>query len=145
MKKNTGLWIDHMEAIIVSIENGESTVHRVDSGAESHFKPSGGWKSGGTNVAQAVSNEHTSEESRKHQYHAFFLKVIDLLEDSSKIAIFGPGEAKVELNNEIEKHKELHKKVTVVEPCERITENQLITKVKTFFSVDIPRQIHKEP
>ena len=133
MKKNTGLWIDHKEAIIVSIENGESVVHRVPSGAESHFKPSGGWKSGGTNVAQAVSNEHTAEESRKHQYHVFYQKVIELLDDSSKIAIFGPGEAKVELNKEIGKLKELHKKVTAVEPCERITENQLVAKVKEFF------------
>ena len=84
-------------------------------------------------MAQAVFNEHTAEERRKHQYHAFFVKVIELLGDSSKIAVFGPGEAKLEFAKEIEKVNDLHTKVTGVEACERLTENQLIAKVKTLF------------
>jgi hypothetical protein len=131
MKKNTGIWIDHKEAILVSIDGGQTFVQHVESGAESNIKPSGGWKAGGTTVAQAVFNEHTAEERRKHQYHAFYKKVIALLGDSSGIALFGPGEAKIELAKEIEKVAELQKKITEVEPCERMTENQLIAKVKT--------------
>ncbi|NTV06886.1 MAG: hypothetical protein HGA59_10365 [Chlorobiaceae bacterium] len=133
MKKNTGIWIDHMEAVVVSIEGDQTFVQHVESGAESHLKPSGGWKAGGTVVAQAVFNEHTADERRKHQYHAFYQKVIDLLSDSSKIALFGPGEAKIELSKAIEKVTELQKKVKAVEACERMTENQLIAKVKAFF------------
>jgi hypothetical protein len=131
MKKNTGIWIDHKEAILVSIEGDQTFVQHVESGAESHLKPSGGWKAGGTSVAQAVSNEHTADERRKQQHHAFYKKVIALLGDSSKIALFGPGEAKIELAKEIEKVSGLHKKITEVEPCDRMTENQLIAKVKT--------------
>ena len=134
MKKNTGLWIDHKEAILVSVEGDEVVVQRVESNAESHHKPSGGWKSGGTNVAQSVSNEHIDEERRKHQYHTFYQKVTGLLGDSAKLAVFGPGEAKIELVKEIEKVAELHKKEVAVEACERLTENQLVAKVKTFFS-----------
>ncbi|MEI6691510.1 MAG: hypothetical protein WCL43_02185 [Chlorobium sp.] len=134
MKKNTGLWIDHKEAVLVSIQDDKSLVQRIESGAERHHKPSGGWKSGGTNVAQTVSNEHIDEERRKHQYHAFYQRVMELLEDSAGLAIFGPGEAKVELAKEISKVSELHKKVTVIEACERLTENQLVAKVKLFFS-----------
>ncbi len=132
MKKNTGLWIDHKEAIVVSIQNDLTLVQRLESGAESHLKPSGGWKSGGTSVAQAVSNEHTAEERLKHQYHAFYQQVIKLLIDSANIAIFGPGEAKIELAKEIAKSGELHKKVLAVETCERLTENQIVAKVKIF-------------
>ena len=134
MRKNTGLWIDHKEAFLVSIEGEQTIVEHVKSGAERHHKPSGGWKSGGTSVAQAVSNEHVDEERRKHQYHAFYQKVIGLLGDSASLALFGPGEAKVELAKEIEKLNELHKKVTAVEACDRLTENQLIAKVKAFYS-----------
>ncbi len=134
MKKNTGLWIDHKEAILVSIEGEKAVVQRVESGADSHLKPSGGWKSGGTNVAQSVSNEHVEDERRKHQYHAFYKQVTGLLDDSDRIAVFGPGEAKIELAKEIGKDGELHKKDVAVEACERMTENQLIAKVKTFFS-----------
>ena len=133
MKKNTAIWIDHKEAVLVSIEADQTFVQHVESGAESHLKPVGGWKAGGTSVAQAVFNEHTADERRKHQYHAFYQKVIALLADSSKIALFGPGEAKVELAKEIEKISELHKKVRTVEPCERLTENQLTAKAKAYF------------
>ncbi len=133
MKKNTGIWIDHKEAVLVSIEGDQTIVQHVESGAESHLKPAGGWKAGGTIVAQAVFNEHTAEERRKHQYHAFYLKVIELLGDSSKIAIFGPGEAKLEFAKAIEKINGLHTTVTGVEACERLTENQLIAKVKALF------------
>ena len=133
MKKNTGIWIDHKEAVLVSIDGDQTFVQHVESGAESHLKPAGGWKAGGTIVAQAVFNEHTAEERRKHQYQAFYMKVIELLGDSSKIAIFGPGEAKLEFAKAIEKISGLQTKVTGVEVCERLTENQLIAKVKTLF------------
>ncbi|MEI6847188.1 MAG: hypothetical protein WCK32_03985 [Chlorobiaceae bacterium] len=134
MKKNTGLWIDHKKALLVSIEGDNAHVQSIESGADSHFKPSGGWKAGGTSVAQSVSKEHSVEESLKHQYRAFYKKIIALLSDSTGIVIFGPGEAKIELANEISKNNSaLQEKVIAVEPCERLTENQFIAKVKAFF------------
>jgi hypothetical protein len=133
MKKQTGIWIDHMEAIVVSLEGDQVNVQHIESGADRHFKPSGGWKAGGTSVAQTVSNEHAEEERRKHQYHAFYKKVMALISDSSDLAIFGPGEAKTELENEIEKEGDLQKKIRIVEPSDRLTENQIVAKVKAFF------------
>jgi len=133
MKKHTGLWIDHKDALIVSIAGDKTDVQSVESEAESHFRPSGGWKAAGTSVAQSVSKEHSAEESRKHQYHAFYKKVIALLDDSDDIVIFGPGEAKVELSSEISKARALHEKVKAVETCDRMTENQFVAKVKAYF------------
>ncbi len=134
MKKQTGLWIDHKEALFVFIEGESARVHRLESGAESHFRPSGGWKAGGTSVAQSVSNEQTADESRKHQYHAFYKKVIAELADSDAIAIFGPGEAKIELSSEIGKSGTLHERVVALEPSDRLTQNQIVAKVKSFFA-----------
>ncbi|NTV98710.1 MAG: hypothetical protein HGA70_06075 [Chlorobiaceae bacterium] len=133
MKKNTGVWIDHREALVVSMEGDETIVLHIESGAESHFKPSGGWKASGTAVAQSVSNEHTDEERRKHQYHAFYQNVIKLLGDSDAVVIFGAGEAKTELAKEMEKAGIFQDKVRGVETCNRVTENQFIAKVKDFF------------
>lgn len=135
MKKNTGLWIDHKEALLVSIEGESLVVQRVPSEAESHFRPSGGWKSSGTSVAQSISKEQTADESRKHQYQAFYKKVMALLGDSSGIALFGPGEAKIELAKAISKVGSLHEKVKAVEACDRMTEKQFIAKVKSFFVI----------
>ncbi|NTU57832.1 MAG: hypothetical protein HGB00_02770 [Chlorobiaceae bacterium] len=133
MKKSTGLWIDHNEAILVMIVDDQTSVQHVESGADGHFKSTGGWKSQGSSVAQAVSSEGKAEEIRKHQLHAFYTDVINRLEDSSEIAILGPGEAKTELGNEIKKHGRLQEKVATVEACDRLTENQLVAKVKTLF------------
>ncbi len=134
MKNNTGIWIDHREAVLVSVEGENISVQYLESGAESHFKPSGGWKAGGTNVAQSVVKEKSAEESRMHQYHAFFQQIIALLGDSDSIALFGPGEAKGELAKEIRSNHDLQNRITAVETCERMTENQLTAKVKAYFA-----------
>lgn len=133
MKKHTGLWIDHKEAILVVIEDDQAMTQHVKSGADGHFKATGGWKSGGSSVAQSVSSEGKAEEIRKHQFHAFYKEVMSRLEDSTEIAIFGPGEAKIELGNEIKQNNKLHNKVSVIEACDRLTENQIVAKVKAFF------------
>lgn len=136
MKKHTGIWIDHREAILVSVEGENTSVQHLQSGAESHFKPSGGWKSGGTSVAQAVGMEKSSEESRMHQYHAFYKKVIALLGGADTIWIFGPGEAKKELAAEIAKVHRPGGKVKAVEACDRMTEKQLVAKVRSRFEAE---------
>ncbi len=134
MKNNTAVWIDHREAVVVSLAGGTATVRHLESDAESHFKPSGGWKSGGTIVAQSVVKEKSAEESRMHQYHAFYRQLVSLLENADAIAIFGPGEAKTEFAGEIGKIHNLRDKISAVETCERMTENQFVAKAKEFFT-----------
>ena len=133
MKKKIGIWIDHKEAILVSIEGGQTTVERIESHAESHFRPSGGWKAAGTSVAQAVSKEQKADERRKHQFHHFYQMVIKKAGKADNILIFGPGEAKLELAKEIEKIKSRHDRVAEVQTSDRLTENQIVAKVKSFF------------
>jgi hypothetical protein len=133
MKKKIGIWIDHKEAILVSIEGGQTTVERIESHAESHFRPSGGWKAAGTSVAQSVSKEQKADERRKHQFHNFYRMVIKKIGEAGNIFIFGPGEAKLELAKEVEKIKSQHSKIAAVEVSDRLTENQIVAKVKSFF------------
>jgi len=134
MKKNIGIWIDHKEAILVSIEGGQTTVARIESNAESHFRPSGGWKAAGTSVAQSVSKEQKAEERRKHQYHKFYQDVIKVIGKADNIFIFGPGEAKLELSKEIKKLKGQPDRIAAVEASDRLTENQIVAKVKSFYA-----------
>jgi hypothetical protein len=133
MKKKIGIWIDHKEAILVSIGGGQTRVERIESHAESHFRPSGGWKAAGTSVAQSVSKEQKADERRKHQFHNFYQMVIKKTGKADNIFIFGPGEAKLELAKEIEKIKDQHDRVAAVEASDRLTENQIVAKVKSFF------------
>jgi hypothetical protein len=141
MKKNIGIWIDHKEAILVWIEGGQTTVERIESNAESHFRPSGGWKAAGTSVAQSVSKEQKADERRKHQLHNFYQMVIKKLGKAENIFIVGPSEAKLELAKEIEKIKGQHDRIAAVETSDRLTENQIVAKVRSFFSASKNRHL----
>ena len=59
--------------------------------------------------------------------------VIEHVGDAGKIFIFGPGEAKLELAKEMKKIKGRQERNVAVEACDRITENQIVAKVKSFF------------
>jgi hypothetical protein len=133
MKKKIGIWIDHKKAILVSIEGDQTTVERIESHAESHFRPSGGWKAAGTSVAQSVSKEQKADERRKHQFHNFYQMVIKEAGKAENIFIFGPGEAKLELAKEIKKIKNKLNRIAAVEASDRLTENQIVAKVRSFF------------
>ena len=133
IKKKMGIWIDHKEAILVWIEDDQTTVEHIESGAESHFRPSGGWKTGSTSVAQVVSREQRADERRKHQYHNFYQMVIQKIGGADNIFILGPGEAKLELAKEIKKIKGWHDRIAAVETSDRLNETQTVAKVKSFF------------
>ena len=119
---------------MVSIEGDQTTVEHIESNAESHFRPSGGWKASGTNVAQSVSKEQKADARRMQQYRNFYKEVIEKAGKAANIYIFGPGEAKLELKKEIEKIKGQHVRIAAVETSDRLTKNQIVAKVKSFFT-----------
>ncbi|MDF1577453.1 MAG: hypothetical protein P1P81_03305 [Desulfobulbales bacterium] len=134
MTQRVGIWVDHKEAILVSVTDTETTLQRIESHAESNFRPSGGWKASGTNVAQAVSKEQKAEERRRHLFHSFYHGVIEKIGKADFIYLSGPGEAKLELAKEVEKIKGPRGRIAAVEPSDRLTENQIVAKVKSFFA-----------
>jgi hypothetical protein len=132
-----GIWIDHRKAIMVSL-NGGGENHKVDhieSGAENHYHFHGGAKSAGTSVAQSIVKEQTSDERRKHQYHEFYQRVIELCDKPGHLYIFGPAEAKLELKKEMDKIKESRVTIDAVDACDKLTEHEIISKVKNHFHV----------
>ena len=54
--------------------------------------------------------------------------------DAKKILIFGPGEAKGELEKEIKKRKDLSVTIVGVESADQMTDKQIVAKVRKFFS-----------
>jgi hypothetical protein len=139
--KKAGVWIDHKEAIIVFPEGDQTRLDSVESNAESHFHPSGGWKASGSSVAQAVSNEHKAEERRKHQLHKFYQAVIQKLSDVESIYILGSGGAKHELAEEFRKAKASHGRIAAIEGSDKLTRNQIVAKVKAFWGIQEGRHL----
>lgn len=135
MSRTIGLWIDHKEAVLVSIKDGMTSVRRVESEVGTRFSPSGGWKAGGTAMAQSIVKEQKEDERRRHHLHAYYQELIKVLNSAEELFIFGPGEAKYELVKELEKTKGSHVRISAVETCDKMTEPQIAAKVREFFKV----------
>ena len=141
MKKYVGIWLDHRKAIIVYLlrnqplsgEN-EEMVECLESEIERRVRLSGGSRSRKTPYGpQEVSVDSKQEDRIKRQLQIYYQEIIKRISDAERILIFGPGEAKRELNKEIEKNKQLSNKIKQIEPADKMTMKQVAAKARLFF------------
>ena len=134
MEKLYGLWVDHEKAIIVSLMDGSHQVIHVESDIEGHFR----LKDNSQSISPSNLQGNTIESKMDSRYHnhlnIYFQHIIDLLKDAKHIIIFGPGEAKFELKKKIEKNKLFLNKISDIEATDKLTEPQIIAKVKKYFN-----------
>jgi stalled ribosome rescue protein Dom34 len=128
MKQQTGLWIDHKEAIIVFMgagEGGAEVTKRMESGMEKHVRYSG-----------HASDDGSAEDQRDRQYathlNQYYDDVIAHIKGADAILIFGPGEAKGEFNKRLAE-KGLSERVVGVETVDKMTDPQIAAKVREHF------------
>jgi hypothetical protein len=134
MARKTGIWIDHRQAFLVHVEGEEVTTVRLEAEATGRSRAGGGSRSRTPYGPQDVASEAKMDEKYGHQLRRFYDRVIDSIQDTGHIYIFGPGEAKIEFRKRIEESKELAKRLAAVETADKMTENQIVAKVKQFFA-----------
>jgi hypothetical protein len=126
MKKQAGLWIDHRKAIVVLITDEGEEIKKIVSGMEKHVRFSGG----------PPSDEGSAEDVRDRQFgnhlNAYYDRVVDVIRDADSIQIFGPGEAKGELEKRLE-HAGLKEHVLAIETVDKMTDPQISAKVRERF------------
>lgn len=134
-KNYAGIWIDHRQAVIVSITDDGETIKRMDSEIERKVRLSGGSRSAKTPYGpQQVSVDGKQQERINRQLRQYYQRIIQRIQDATKILILGPGEAKTELKKEMEKSGELAAKKIAVEPADKMTERQVAAKARQFFT-----------
>jgi len=133
MDKYIGIWVDHKKAFVVTLSEGKDSLKKIESNVEPHFRLSGGYRSVNSSGTSPVS-ERKPEERRKHQLHNYYQELIQNVKTAKEIFIFGPGEAKTEFAKEIKKVKAYEGKIRGIEPSDKLTQRQIIAKVKEFFS-----------
>jgi hypothetical protein len=126
MKKQAGIWIDHKEAFVVFVGEGAQPEQRMQSGIEKHVRYSG----------HAASQEGSADDQRDRQFAAHLVKyydeVISHVRDADSILIFGPGEAKGELDKRLAS-KGLGTRVVGVEAADKMTDHQIAAKVRQHY------------
>ena len=133
MEKLFGLWVDHEKAIIVSLIDGSHKVTHVESDIEGRFRLKGGSRSNTPYGIQSATSESKRDFRYSKHLNIYFQHIIDLLKEAKQIYIFGPGEAKFELKKKIEKNNVFLDKISDIEASDKLTEPQIIAKVKKYF------------
>ena len=133
MKPNVGIWIDHRQAVVVTIIGDQEAIRVIESNVERHARISGGTRSANPTSPQEVVSESQRDERYRHHLAAFYDEVQKSLGAPEKIAIFGPGEAKLEFVRHLQKTKKLQSRISCVDPADKMTPNQLVAKVRQYF------------
>jgi len=124
MKKELGLWIDHREAVIVTVTKAGEEIKRISSAVEKHDRFS------------ANSPEGSPEDRRDRRFgehlHQYYAEVIAAIRDADSILILGPGEAKGELEKQLTKEK-LSGRIVGIETVDKLTESQIVAKIRHHF------------
>ena len=122
MKKEIGLWIDHRKAVVVMVSDEGEEVKEITSNMEKHVRFSSGNSEDG-------SSEDVRDRQFGNQLNSYYDTVIAVISDGDSIQIFGPGEAKGELEKRLES-KDLGGLIVSVETVDKMTDRQIAAKVR---------------
>lgn len=132
MKKEVGLWVDHQKTVIVTIEDELEKVREIRSNMEKHVRFSSDTSSKGSFAVKGSTAENKRDRQFDEHLGRYYEAIISLIGDADSIWIFGPGEAKVELENQL-RHKLLGARVVGIETVDKMTDHQIAAKVRDHF------------
>ena len=126
MNRHAGLWIDHRKAVIVIVTDEGEAIHEITSNMEKHVRFTGG----------TASEDGSTEDVRDRQFgnhlNSYYDGVIAWVRDVESIQIFGPGEAKGELEKRL-KDKRFRGHIIAIETVDKMTDRQIVAKVRERF------------
>lgn len=132
MKKEVGIWVDHRKAVIVIIENKVAVSQEIISNMEKHVRFSSGTHSKTSNDSQGSTAEDVRDRQFDDHLGIYYESIVSLISDADSILIFGPGEAKTELGNQLE-HNNLGGKIVGIESADKMTTRQITAKVQMHY------------
>ncbi len=138
MANNVGLWIDHRKAVLVFISESGEELKRIESNVEKHVRSTGGSRSSTPYGPQDVAAGDVRERKLAQHLNAYYREVIKCLRDADSILLLGPGEAKGEFQKQI-KSKKLRERIVGVETADKLTDRQLMAKVREHFHTNAAR------
>jgi hypothetical protein len=132
MKKEVGLWMDHRKAVIVVVTDKGEEIKLIVSKVEKQLRRSGGSPLKGPHEALHVPADDSREREFTGHLNIFYDAIIACIRDAEAILIFGPGEAKGELEKRLAR-KELSGRIIGIETVDKMTDRQIAAKVRQRF------------
>jgi hypothetical protein len=129
MKATVGVWLDHRKAVIVAVTDKAEETVVIISAVEKQLRRSGDSPLKGAYEAQQVPADDSRERSRRGHLNIYYDAIIACIRDAEGILIFGPGEAKGELEKRLAT-KELSGRIIGVETVDKMTDRQIAARVR---------------
>ncbi|MDA3952953.1 MAG: hypothetical protein PF485_04860 [Bacteroidales bacterium] len=120
-KKKLGVWMDHTIAHIIELNNNAITLNTIESLFLQDEKQ---------NFGKDESLKHNIEQD---QHSEFYKRLSTVIMDYSEVILFGPTNAKTELNNLLKKNSHFNNIKIDIETTDNLTENQMHAFVKEHF------------
>jgi hypothetical protein len=133
MKTVAGIWIDHRKAIIVTLSDKGQETKEIPSNVEKQLGRSEGKHSTAPFESQLVKADDKQQRGFTKKLKNFYEEVLAQIKDADSVLIFGPGEAKSELQKLME-HGDIHGRIAVVESADKMTDGQVAARVKAHFA-----------
>ena len=135
MEKNVGIWLDNEKAYIITLVNNNERVEKIESNVESRVRYNGEKKAYSRLGGMFINPQKKKTKRKKHQLKDYFDNILQKTRDANEIYIFGPADAKTNLRKTFQKEKNLKEKVKKVESSDKLTQNQMVARVKKVFEV----------
>jgi molybdopterin converting factor small subunit len=136
---NAGIWIDHRKAVIVELAADGETLSTIESRVEKHSERGGDSPLKGPYEARQVPADDSRQRALTAELNSYYDAVIAAVADQDAILLFGPGEAKGEFHKRLSRSK-AGARVDAVETADKMTDRQIIAKVRTHFGRGAPRE-----
>jgi len=129
MKTIVGVWIDHRKAVMTRISDRGEESKVIESNVEKHAGRIAGVRSTTPYEAQKVQADDRRQREFTVHLQRYYDEVIAAFGDAEAILIFGPGEAKGELQGRLEEGR-LRGRIVAVETADKMTDRQIAAKVR---------------
>ncbi len=133
MNTKVGLWIDHRKAIVVAVTDKGEEMGLIISKVEKQPRRSGDSPLKGPYESLKVPESDSRQKTFTGQLNIYYDAVIASIRDAEFILIFGPGEAKGQLKERLERSN-LGGRIVSIETVDKMTDRQIAVKVRQYFS-----------
>src|ERR1700677_1049177 len=138
MNDHAGVWIDHRKAVIVGLTPDGELTTLILSKVERHLQRGGDSPLKGPYEALQIPADDSRQRAFTADLNIYYDAVIAVMRNYASLFLFGPGEAKGELQERLMKLR-LGARIVAVETEDKMTDRQIIAKVRTRFGVAAPR------
>ncbi len=132
MPTKVGVWIDHRKAVVVVVTEEGEEIGLIISKVEEQLRRSGDSPLKGSFEAQRVPADDRRQRALTQYLNIYYDAVITCIREADSILIFGPGEAKNELEKRLEKSN-LGGRIAAIETADKMTDKEIAAKVRQRF------------